>query len=85
MKLRNLLMTAVFLLAVTASFASKAKRFDRSAYTILVDQCISTFIYENNCTVTNTGPVCTSTIGDGIAYGGAVDGVIPCTVALHKP
>jgi len=80
-------MTACFLIAVTASFASNSKRSGRSAFALSGTYCISAVTDQTVCSVTLTGPVCTVTLDHSTAYGGFADGptIIPCTVPLRQP
>jgi hypothetical protein len=65
MKLRNLLMTAVFVLAVSASFAFKAKSSFAYNYSVIVGQtgppqCWPVSGGANSCETYYTGPQCTA-------------------------
>ena len=81
-------MTAAFLLAVSGSFAFKAKGLTgTSAFFIFPNSsyCNLSVTEQDVCDFELTGPVCTVKLGDyhrtAYYYG---PGVIPCTVALHQ-
>ena len=87
MKLRNLLMTAVFLLAVSASFASRVKGTGVEAFRLVTGGCIGGITVQDNCSISGNGPNCTIWAGGNyydIAYYFGPE-YIPCMARLRQP
>jgi len=82
MKLRNLLMTAVFILTVAVSVVSKAMVRRVSCFQLVSNQCVGGSTLQSNCSVLNTGPACT--VSDGVSTAYAVKMPV-CTVVLRQP
>jgi len=88
MKFRNLLMTAALLLAVSASFASKAKRNGGGiAFYLSGSSCLIGNTEQNTCSKDFTGPVCTISSTDPSGHSPAYyygSMALPCVALLHQ-
>jgi len=83
MKLRNLLMTAVFLLAVTSSFAFKYKGSTFYSVTTTFKSVCYLAQTDQDCEVWYTGPQCTILFNGQITPIFETPTSIPCTMPLR--